>query len=180
MYWWKNDAFAHFAETFRMRRMAQRMITASHHSSAECAYGAWRGLFLCPVIRTACNWNYGNTSEWPVTQTVANTVYSYLVTACNPNYGQYLRTACNPTMCVSILVLKLGFFVENHLQKGQQDQGNLNWRKSAIKNLIRISTITAAQTNHKWDFRNIFSTWGASTYAIQSVQRLNSSDVVKN
>jgi hypothetical protein len=44
----KNDAFAHFAETFRMRRMAQRMITASRHSYAECAYGAWRGLFLCP------------------------------------------------------------------------------------------------------------------------------------
>jgi hypothetical protein len=44
----KNDAFAHFAETSRMRRMAQRMITASRHSSAECANGAWRGLFLCP------------------------------------------------------------------------------------------------------------------------------------
>jgi hypothetical protein len=36
----KNDALAHFAETFWMRRMAQRMITASSHSSAECAYGA--------------------------------------------------------------------------------------------------------------------------------------------
>jgi hypothetical protein len=33
MYWLKNDAFAHFAETFWMRRMAQHMITASRHSS---------------------------------------------------------------------------------------------------------------------------------------------------
>jgi hypothetical protein len=39
----KNDAFAHFTET-------SRMITASRHSSAECANGAWRGLFLCPVV----------------------------------------------------------------------------------------------------------------------------------
>jgi hypothetical protein len=31
--------FSHFTETFRMRQMVQHMITASLHSSIECAYG---------------------------------------------------------------------------------------------------------------------------------------------
>jgi hypothetical protein len=46
----KNDALAHFVEIFQMRHMARCMITALRHSSAECAYGACRGLFLCPGV----------------------------------------------------------------------------------------------------------------------------------